>query len=68
MTKKEIVLVTSFIICLIAASVSGITLGVIKHLANPNVVSLMLISLMVTFISWVISFYLAVGELIHRIL
>lgn len=67
MTKKEIVLVTSFIICLIAACVSGITLGVIKHLANPNVVSLMLISLMVTFISWIISFYLAVGELIQRI-
>jgi hypothetical protein len=67
MTKKEIVLVTSFIICLIAASVSVITLGVIKHLTNPNVVSLMLISLMVTFISWVISFYLAVGELIRRV-
>ncbi|MDU7686020.1 MAG: hypothetical protein E7K14_01695 [Bacillota bacterium] len=67
MTKKEIVLVTSFIICLISASVSGITLGVIKHIANPNVVSFMFISLMVTFISWVISFYLAVGELIRRI-
>ncbi|MFQ7801933.1 MAG: hypothetical protein ACLRHW_20980 [Coprobacillus cateniformis] len=55
MTKKEIVLVTSFIICLISASVSGITLGVIKHIANPNVVSFMFISLMVI-ISWVISF------------
>lgn len=67
MTKKEIILVTSFITCLIAANVSGITLGVIRHLTNPNVISIMLISWIVTFISWIISFYLAVGELIRRV-
>ncbi len=67
MTKTEVIMVTSFVICMIAAGVSGISLGIIKYSVNPDVVSFALISLMVTFISWMVSFYYALGELIRRI-
>lgn len=67
MTKTEVIMVSSFIICMIAAGVSGISLDIIKYSVNPDVVSFALISLTVTFISWVVSFYYALGELILRI-
>lgn len=66
MKEREVIIITSFIICVLATICSKVSLLMVGLSAAAGSVSVSVIFLTIAFVSWIISFSFSVSELIQR--
>lgn len=66
MKEREAIIITSFIICVLATICAKVALTIVGLTATAGSVSVSVIFLTIAFVSWIISFSFSVSELIQR--
>lgn len=67
MKEREVIIITSFLICVLATICAKVALAIVGLSAAAGSVSVYVIFLTVAFVSWIISFSFSVSELMRRI-
>ena len=67
MKEREVIIITSFLICVLATICAKVALAIVGLSAAAGSVSVSVIFLTVAFVSWIMSFSFSVSELMRRI-